>query len=615
MNHKILPAFALFTIIIGLHPNESHGKNGIPTIEECAETPKPACLDLLFGELNSQIMNIKDNDTREGYSTMPTALFLRAGKLKQAEEAAENIENPDKRDQMLGHVGVSYATDERIDDARQILTMLKSPYEKSLLIAAISFSDMKSGDVTSHLNSLKSQLAPEFAEKTLADIARMLINNGQYDDGVEVTAAISDPRLQSHLFALVAHKFASVGQVQKSFLSLDRIKDPELKIMAMGGTGTEFQENGYLKEAKVVYHAALDSISMLNAGDPAKNQRLDSIVRYLIGSGYISEAEDAVNQIKQPSSQADLFHRIGLHYADKHELQKMGKYFDISASISDEVSDPYRQLRPLHFMAVRLAKEGEVTKALEFSNQIMDLNGRSNTVSAIGNIILEGQNLKLAEQIYSSIEHVDIRTLSLVRLAKFLIESGEVKPADELLAELRAILAEAPIISSDLQDGVLLRGSTVSSLSSAYIERGDFTAGRQIAETITDPDQRISQLITIFGHAVESHQNEFVDSLNNVIYTELQTHPRAGNVLPLISYLATHSSNMENIELHRKFSTLLKDERSKSLLYSGISQHLAINGNHKLALQFSTQISDPSILQAQLSSCLHSSLSAFSSGS
>lgn len=571
-----------------------------PDVNKCVVDVQPQCFDPLLAELSERIASLKDDQFRDNYVAIPTVFLLKANLPGRAEDISKKIEDPNKRAEMLGYIGSAYARAGLIDDAYRILGDTEDPQTRAMLIVTIASFELRDGDVDQTMPSIIDLMDPEFVDSTFAEIAIALIDRGQLNKASRIAEFIFDPRQQAYAFARLSREYAKVGNVPKAISHLNLMRDPSIQVLAWGDVGFTLHDRGYETEAKHLYDEAVALATGRDPDDSGKDAQLESIAHHLIKSSHADDALPIIELVQNPEVRAYLFQRIGSHYAEKGEIVEALKYFEIAVPTAISGDDKYRKYATLSQIAISLAKIGQVSRALSVASSIQEANIEGSALKSIGDKLLEQGDIARADEIFTSIDHPDLRAVALIGFSKFLDSEGVGQKANAILTNLEATLAAAPVEASDFQDGIYLRGSSFSILSGAFVDRGDLSSGLRVALTIEETDQQLWTLIPIFGAAVEAGDDVLAGKLSETLFAELQAHPKPGNVLSVLSYIATLPANLQNIESHKKYASLLDDSRSRSLLFSGIFENLTMTENLALAYQVLELIPENSFRDAAL---------------
>lgn len=578
---KHLPALLLSATLLGTSSGAALAFGFDAPVNQCIVDPEPECFDILFAELSKRVDALID---ARGYAPIPAAILLKAERPRRAEIAIAKIKDPARRKEMLVYIGNAYARAGQIDDAYRILKDIKAPQIRAILIATIASVQLRDGDIESTLAPIIELMDVEFIDPTLSDIARMLADSGHLHRASRIAEAIFDARLQAHALGHVSRGFAKAGDVAMAVAHARLIRDRGLQVLVRGEVGFTLHQRGYKAEAMQLYRDAAALVSALKPDDPARDERLESIAHYLIKSGHATAAVALIDRINAPGTRGNLYQRLGHFHAVQGEKEAALRYLGAAVSAASGEKDQYRRYSILREAAMSFAKVGAVDAALSVAQSIQDANIRGGTIKTIGNVLLENGDIARAEQIYLSIDQMDLRAVAVIGFAGFLEAAGQGEEADAHLQALEAALRDAPVRASDMQDGQYLRGSSLASLSRAYSDRGNLKGSLRVALTLEKPDQRLWTLIPIFGAAMDAGDHALADRLNDILFAELKAHPNPRNTLSLIIFLTTFPTNLENIELHRTYAGLLPDDRSKSLLFSAIFEALTQSENYRLAV-------------------------------
>lgn len=570
------------------------------TVNQCIIDMTPECFDPLLAEFSKQVAAMTDARNSDGYAPIPAAILLKAGMPKRAEKMTRKISDPDKRKEMLGYIGNAYAYAGQIEEARRILGEIEAPQNRAELIVAIADYELIDADVDPTVKQLVDLMDPEFVDLTFSEIARTLIERGQLQKAGRIAEFIFDPSLHAHVMAFLSREFAVSGDVARAITHLKLIRDPDFKVLPWGEVGIALHEQGYEIEAKQLFDEATAMAIGLPPEDPAKEGHLHTIANYLISGDHVDDALSIAAHVTKPEVRANLFYRLGVHHSDKGEVKPALEFFDTAVSAATSGGNPYQQYGTLREIAINLAKIGEVDAALSVARKIADANPQGSTVKSVGDTVLHKGDIARAEAIYASIGHLDLRAVSLIEFSRFLVSEGDAEKAMSILEALETTLLSTSLNPDSSMEDKYLRGSSISSLSRAYVDQGDLISGLRVAMTIEATDQRLWTVIPVYSHAVEAKDDALSDKIEEILFTELQAHPNPGNVLSLLNFIATHPANLEHIETHKKFAGLLDDDQSKSLLFSAIFENLTVNENYILANEVYGLIPDQSIREVAL---------------
>ena len=569
-------------------------------INQCIVDTQQDCFDTLFAELSDRIAALEDTTARDGYAPIPTALLLKAGMTHRAEAAARKIEDPAKRMELLAHVGNSYARAGQVEEAYRLLAEIEFPYERSFLITEIALIELLDSDIETKLPSLIELMVPEFVDATFTEIARGLSDAGQLKKASEIAPLIFDPQQQAYVLGHVARAFAKDGDVAMASSQLDLIRDPDFQVLGRGEVGFALHMRGDTQEAKRVYDQIVAIVTGLDPDDPAKDERIEHVVYYLIKSGHFDSVLPLIDLAKRPEVKASLYYQLGHAHVQLGETQQALDYLHRAVSIAKRDLDRYKYYTTLRETAVSFAKAGEVDIALSVAKHLQEINLVGAATKAVGDVVLKAGDRARAQTIYASIAHLEIRTVALVEFSKRLDEDGQNEQAARTLNGLETMLAATSAEPDAYQDGNFLRGSSIASVSRAYVNRGALRDGLRLAVTIEDTDQRLWAVIPIMGAAIDARDDKLAKEINEMLYAELQAHPNPGNVQSVLAYLTTLPQNLENIDSHKRYAKLLTDDVSKTLLYNAVFENLTVNGKYVVANDVLNLMPDASLKQVAI---------------
>ncbi len=597
---KTLNAIVLGVVLMGTTAPAALSFEFGPAINQCIIDMHQDCFDTLFDEFSARVAALEDTTLRDGYAAVPTAILLKAGMTNRAENTARKINDPAKRMELLAHVGNSYARGGQVEEAYRLLAEIELPYARSLLITEIALIELIDGDITSKLPGLIDLMVPDFVDSTFAEIALGLVKAGQLHKATEIAPLIFDAQQQAHAFGHIARAFAKAGDVAMASAQLDLIRDPDFQILARGEVGLTLHEDGNVLEAKRIYDKAATFAIELSADDPAKNERLERIAYYLIKSGYSDDALSLIALVQKSEVKAALFYQLGQAYLSRGDTEQALDHLQRAVLATTRDLDHYKYYATLRETAVTFAKAGDVDTALAVAERLQEINLVSAAVKAIGDVVLKAGDDVRAQNIYASITHLDIRVAALVEFSKRLDQEGQNEQATRILSGLETMLVATPVQPDAYQDGNHLRGSSFASVSRAYVDRGALRAGLRLALAIEDTDQRLWTVIPILGAAIDASDDMLADEISNMLFSELQSHPRPGNVQSVLAFLTTLPQNLENIDSHKRYATLLTDDVSKTLLYNAVFENLTANEKYVAANEVLNLMPDASLKQVAI---------------
>lgn len=587
-----LKKIALIAALLGTSATAALSLGLSPRVNQCIVEPDPLCFEPLLAELSERIASLEDGRVFDGYAPIPAAILLKARLPERAEEMSGNITEPDKRRELLTYVGGAYAHNGQFEDALRVLGELEAPQDRAQLIVEIATFSLRDAEVEPTMAPLIDLMDPELVDLVFAEIAGGLIGEGRLQKAGKIATYIFDSDLHAHAIARLSREYARRDDVANALSQLKLLRAPNSAVLARGEVGITLHERGHTAQAKQIFDDTAAMVMKRPADDPTRQDDLQTIAFYLMSSAYFDEALTVIQQVTKPEFRANLHFRLGAHLADTGQITTAVEHLEAAVAVAVSGGERYAQYGTLREIAVTLAEIGKVELATSVAHQIDVSNIAGGTIKSIGDVVLCKGDIAGAERLYASIEHPDLRATGLIEFSAYLAESGNLQKAAIILQEVEAALAKSPIDPNELQDGNYLRGSSIAGLSRAYANQADLNSALRVARTLKDTNQRLWTLIPIYGSAVEAHDARMADELLDLMFTELQAHPKPGDVLSLMSYLSTHPSNIENIAVHKKFAALLKDDQSKSLLFNGIFEMLTMNEKYVLADQVHALIPD-----------------------
>ena len=362
------------------------------------------------------------------------------------------------------------------EDVLEIAILLTQTVEGdgySELAQSIATQLAQRGDLQRALDVAETIADPYLKDQTLGLIAAQTIDSNEIDPG-ELLDEIEDPVLRDLATEQVAVQYAATGDLENSLALVSQLPDnePVLSLIAVG-----FAANGFETQSLEV----LQSIE-----NPATRVAVSSqLSSALLKKGKTPEAESLLTSAESDLNQIE------------YPEERINAALNL-ASVLRDLSRNDEAFEHLKQSAV-LCKEFEESDAEALETVFV----RDEALAQIASEMAHVGHLSEADSLLEEIGDAFQFARATVQLAIAHHKSGNLEESLKLLKQAHEIIAEQPTYG---EYGQRMRDTLFAEIAAAYANCGFYEQALDLADEITDSDEKLRTLIRVAQAAVNSEQ-------------------------------------------------------------------------------------------------------------
>lgn len=528
-------------------------------IEAAAGNSEETCL--LVADVRALAVTLLDPDDRDWAVASVVQALAAVAEYDEAERVVRSTSHWESAPRAAAALVKSLALAGEQQRADALLTLVNETTAQGTTIAALVRIAAEAGDVERAETLCRDNEDAYLRSEARLYLVQAYLRAHDFSRAREVGATIRDTNLRAEACGALVRALAESGDAEQARELVDSI--PDCRPAALTGLAWAMVTAGRLDEAANLAQEAQQATHLVRDVHTKDRSACDLIEATTAADGHIPAAEDVITACIEPERQdrvvsarvrglvrfGDL--RGAEHYAttiaDLEERSRLLLRIAEAAAIGDRdrarhLASAIEQLLPLL---------SDLYWQCELGGEL------ANVHAMLGDVVRAGLMVAWVEHRLESIEHPNRRTSVLGSLAKVMLQTGDVRRAEEFMRvtddrfgterAARVLVETATRLGREVEQVTAIAKSVVDRdyydwLTCAYVRGlakiGDLDHAERLAEGIESPDAKAFALTAVATQAETDHAGRLASQVESQALTSAYSHERPWLLLELAEAVA-----------------------------------------------------------------------------